>query len=237
MFASNMAHWKVPVERHQSSQNPNAKIGNHTNDASALTQSKPHLPQIDKCLYSVHTLTPVLPHSLPIYPAISLSICCFLYCMTHWAHATVAKTCSCKGELGLSGVFALCMCIFAQLCESVFAYIHDWTECVRSSFSLQLLLLLLLAMPEALSGASEVDLPVSSALLSLPFYLLCLLLSSVHVLVCTSAESSCYFCSLSWGLVFGAVALSSALLCILVSMAARRGAKPPGKVSTSTLRH
>uniref|UniRef100_A0A674A063 Phosphatidylinositol glycan anchor biosynthesis class G (EMM blood group) n=1 Tax=Salmo trutta TaxID=8032 RepID=A0A674A063_SALTR len=66
-----------------------------------------------------------------------------------------------------------------------------------------------------LSLASEVDLPVSSALLSLPFYLLCLLLSSVHVLVCTSAESSCYFCSLSWGLVFGAVALSSALLCIL----------------------
>uniref|UniRef100_A0A8C7MGE6 Phosphatidylinositol glycan anchor biosynthesis class G (EMM blood group) n=1 Tax=Oncorhynchus kisutch TaxID=8019 RepID=A0A8C7MGE6_ONCKI len=80
-----------------------------------------------------------------------------------------------------------------------------------------LLLLLLLAMPEALSSASEVDLPVSSALLSLPFYLLCLLLSSVHVLVCTSAESSCYFCSLSWGLVFGAVALSSALLfCLTV---------------------
>uniref|UniRef100_A0A673WKC9 Phosphatidylinositol glycan anchor biosynthesis class G (EMM blood group) n=1 Tax=Salmo trutta TaxID=8032 RepID=A0A673WKC9_SALTR len=93
----------------------------------------------------------------------------------------------------------------------------------------QLLLLLLLAMPEALSGASEVDLPVSSALLSLPFYLLCLLLFSVHMLLCTSAESACYFCSLSWGLVFGAVALSSALLCILVSMAARKGAKPPGK--------
>ncbi|KAM9414207.1 GPI ethanolamine phosphate transferase 2-like [Salvelinus alpinus] len=93
----------------------------------------------------------------------------------------------------------------------------------------QLLLLLLLAMPEALSGASEVDLPVSSALLSLPFYLLCLLLFSVHMLVCTSAESACYFCSLSWGLVFGAVVLSSGLLCILVSMAARKGAKPPGK--------
>lgn len=98
---------------------------------------------------------------------------------------------------------------------------------MRSSFSLQLLLLLLLAMPEALSGASEVDLPVSSALLSLPFYLLCLLLFSVHMLLCTSAESACYFCSLSWGLVFGAVALSSALLCILVSMAAGKGAKPP----------
>uniref|UniRef100_A0A671Y9C8 Phosphatidylinositol glycan anchor biosynthesis class G (EMM blood group) n=1 Tax=Sparus aurata TaxID=8175 RepID=A0A671Y9C8_SPAAU len=68
-----------------------------------------------------------------------------------------------------------------------------------------LLLVLLLAMPEALSGEAAVDLPVLSVLLSLPFYLLCLLLASVHVLVCTSAESSCYFCSLSWGLVFAAV--------------------------------
>uniref|UniRef100_A0A672F612 Phosphatidylinositol glycan anchor biosynthesis class G n=1 Tax=Salarias fasciatus TaxID=181472 RepID=A0A672F612_SALFA len=85
-----------------------------------------------------------------------------------------------------------------------------------------LLLILLLAMPEALSGAASVDLPVLSALLSLPFYLLCLLLASVHVLVCTSAESSCYFCSLSWGLVFAAVAFSSAMFCILVSIATRR---------------
>uniref|UniRef100_A0A3Q3W7U4 GPI ethanolamine phosphate transferase 2 C-terminal domain-containing protein n=1 Tax=Mola mola TaxID=94237 RepID=A0A3Q3W7U4_MOLML len=78
-----------------------------------------------------------------------------------------------------------------------------------------LLLVLLLAMPEALSAEAAVDLPVLSALLSLPFYLLCLLLSSVHVLVCTSAESSCYFCSLSWGLVFAAVVFSSAMFCIL----------------------
>ncbi|XP_029917532.1 GPI ethanolamine phosphate transferase 2 [Myripristis murdjan] len=99
-------------------------------------------------------------------------------------------------------------------------------------FVFQLLVVLLLAMPEALSGAAEVDLPVLPALLSLPFYLLCLLLASVHVLVCTSAESSCYFCSLSWGLVFAAVAFSSAMFCILVSMATRRlplGPKIPGK--------
>uniref|UniRef100_A0A672F662 Phosphatidylinositol glycan anchor biosynthesis class G n=1 Tax=Salarias fasciatus TaxID=181472 RepID=A0A672F662_SALFA len=89
-------------------------------------------------------------------------------------------------------------------------------------FQVSLLLILLLAMPEALSGAASVDLPVLSALLSLPFYLLCLLLASVHVLVCTSAESSCYFCSLSWGLVFAAVAFSSAMFCILVSIATRR---------------
>ncbi|XP_057706995.1 GPI ethanolamine phosphate transferase 2 [Corythoichthys intestinalis] len=89
-------------------------------------------------------------------------------------------------------------------------------------FVFQLLLVLLLAMPEALSGSAAVDLPVVSALLSLPFYLLCLLLASVHVLVCTSAESSCYFCSLSWGLVFAAIAFSSAMSCLLLAMMTRR---------------
>ncbi|XP_054593926.2 GPI ethanolamine phosphate transferase 2 isoform X1 [Nothobranchius furzeri] len=89
-------------------------------------------------------------------------------------------------------------------------------------FVFQLLLVLVLAMPEALSGSAAVDLPVLSSLFSLPFYLLCLLLASVHVLVCTSAESSCYFCSLSWGLVFAAVAFSSAMFCILISLATRR---------------
>ncbi|KAK0149894.1 GPI ethanolamine phosphate transferase 2 [Merluccius polli] len=97
----------------------------------------------------------------------------------------------------------------------------------------QLLLVLLLAMPEALSGAALVDIPVLSALLSLPFYLLCLLLASVHVLVCTSAGSSCYLCSLSWGLVFAAVAFSSATLCVLVSMATRRILSGPN-VSTKS---
>ncbi|XP_028315942.1 GPI ethanolamine phosphate transferase 2 isoform X2 [Gouania willdenowi] len=103
-------------------------------------------------------------------------------------------------------------------------------------FLFQLLLVLLLAMPEALCGAAVVDLPVLSAMFSLPFYLLCLLLASVHVLVCTSAESSCYFCSLSWGLVFAAVAFCSAMFCILISMATRRlplGIKSPLKSSGS----
>ncbi|KAF7645033.1 hypothetical protein LDENG_00211540 [Lucifuga dentata] len=105
-------------------------------------------------------------------------------------------------------------------------------------FVFQLLVVLLLAMPEALSGAADVDIPILSALLSLPFYLLCLLLASVHVLVCTSAESSCYFCSLSWGLVFAAIAFSSAMFCILVTMATRRlplGPKIHGKVSCTNI--
>lgn len=109
--------------------------------------------------------------------------------------------------------------------------------CCFSPLSLldsKLLLILLLAMPEALSAEAVVDLPVVSALLSLPFYLLCLLLASVHVLVCTSSKNSCYFCTLSWGLVFAAVAFSSAMFCILVSMAVRRlslGPRGHGKVS------
>ena len=95
-------------------------------------------------------------------------------------------------------------------------------------------LLLLLALPEALGGSGEVEVPVSAALLAPPCYLLSLLLCSAHVLLCTSAQASCYSCSLPWGLVFPALAFSSALLCILLSMATRRlplGAKPPGKVS------
>ncbi|XP_054648019.1 GPI ethanolamine phosphate transferase 2 isoform X2 [Dunckerocampus dactyliophorus] len=88
-------------------------------------------------------------------------------------------------------------------------------------FVFQLLLVLLLAMPQALSGAAAVDLPVVSSLLSLPFYLLCLLLASMHVLVCTSTESACYFCSFSWGVVFAAIAVSSAVSCTLLSMITR----------------
>lgn len=106
--------------------------------------------------------------------------------------------------------------------------------------ALQLLLVLALAMPEALSSEAAVDLPVLSVLLSLPFYLLCLLLASVHVLVCTSAESTCYFCSLSWALVFTAVAFSSAMFCILISLAARRlplGLRLHGKVSLTAIEY
>uniref|UniRef100_A0A8B9L0I8 Phosphatidylinositol glycan anchor biosynthesis class G n=1 Tax=Astyanax mexicanus TaxID=7994 RepID=A0A8B9L0I8_ASTMX len=80
------------------------------------------------------------------------------------------------------------------------------------------LVLLLLAMPEALSGAACVDVPVAPAFLSLPFYLLSLLGSSVHVLVCTSAEASCYFCSLPWLLAFSAILFSSALLWLSSSL-------------------
>ncbi|KAF5899063.1 GPI ethanolamine phosphate transferase 2-like, partial [Clarias magur] len=100
---------------------------------------------------------------------------------------------------------------------------------VGMSLIVQILVLLLLAMPEALSGAACVDIPLAATFLSLPFYLLILLGSAVHVLVCTSSEASCYFCSLPWLLVFAAIIFFSALFCSLVAMAARRARKVDNK--------
>lgn len=99
---------------------------------------------------------------------------------------------------------------------------------------LQVLFLLLLAMPEALSREALVDVPLASSLLSLPFYLLCLFGAALHVLVCTSAGGPCYLCSLPWVLVFSVILFSSAFMCALVTMAARRlptSTKTPTKVS------
>ncbi|XP_067249657.1 GPI ethanolamine phosphate transferase 2 isoform X1 [Chanodichthys erythropterus] len=105
-------------------------------------------------------------------------------------------------------------------------------------FMLQVLFLLLLAMPEALSREAVVDVPLASSLLSLPFYLLCLFGSALHVLICTSAGGPCYLCSLPWVLVFAFILFSSAFMCALVTMAARRiptSNKTPTKSSAWTL--
>lgn len=102
--------------------------------------------------------------------------------------------------------------------------------------SRQVLILLLLAMPEALSREAAVDVPLAASLFSLPFYLLCLLGSALHVLICTSAGGLCYLCSLPWVLVFTVIVLSSGLMCALVAMAARRmptSSKTPTKVRGS----
>ncbi|KAK1175647.1 GPI ethanolamine phosphate transferase 2 [Acipenser oxyrinchus oxyrinchus] len=87
---------------------------------------------------------------------------------------------------------------------------------------LQVLFLLLVSVADALSSSAELDLPLSSSLCSLPFYLLCLMFSGVHVMVCTSTESSCYFCSLSWALVFAVIVFVSALLCVILSIMGRK---------------
>ncbi|KAM9825153.1 GPI ethanolamine phosphate transferase 2-like [Syngnathus typhle] len=100
---------------------------------------------------------------------------------------------------------------------------------------LQPLLALILAIPEAMSGSVAVDL-VTSALFSLPFYLLCLLLASTHVLICTSADVSCYFCSVSWSFVFGIIVFISASTCFLLSLMTRKLPLGPKLNSTSLLK-
>nr|XP_055101944.1 GPI ethanolamine phosphate transferase 2 isoform X3 [Symphalangus syndactylus] len=83
---------------------------------------------------------------------------------------------------------------------------------------LEVLTLLLLSVPQALHRKAELEVSLSSPGFSLLFYLVILVLSAVHVIVCTSAESSCYFCGLSWLAAGGVMVLASALLCVIVSV-------------------
>ncbi|KAM9677419.1 GPI ethanolamine phosphate transferase 2 isoform 2-T2 [Trichechus inunguis] len=92
-----------------------------------------------------------------------------------------------------------------------------YSMAVGTTLVLEVLALLLLSVPKALGPAAELDMPLSSPLFSLLFYLTLLVLSAVHVVVCTSTESACYFCSVSWLAAGGAMLLMSALLCALVS--------------------
>ncbi|NXY87520.1 PIGG transferase, partial [Alcedo cyanopectus] len=86
---------------------------------------------------------------------------------------------------------------------------------------MEVLLLLLLSVPKALSSQAEFEVPISPPLFSLLFYLLCLILCAVHVIVCTSAESLCYFCSMSWLTAAGVMMLISALMCGILSAIAK----------------
>uniref|UniRef100_U3JS33 Phosphatidylinositol glycan anchor biosynthesis class G (EMM blood group) n=1 Tax=Ficedula albicollis TaxID=59894 RepID=U3JS33_FICAL len=86
---------------------------------------------------------------------------------------------------------------------------------------MEVLLLLLLSVPKALSKRAEFEVPLSPPLFSLLFYLICLMLCAVHVIVCTSAESLCYFCSMSWLTAVGVMMLISALTCGVLSAIAK----------------
>ncbi|MBV96723.1 GPI ethanolamine phosphate transferase 2, partial [Eschrichtius robustus] len=82
---------------------------------------------------------------------------------------------------------------------------------------LEVVALLLLCVPQALSGKAELDVPLLSPVSSLLFYLLLLALTALHVVVCTSSDSSCYLCSLPWLAAGGVMVLISTLLCAVVS--------------------
>ncbi|XP_059689683.1 GPI ethanolamine phosphate transferase 2 isoform X5 [Gavia stellata] len=86
---------------------------------------------------------------------------------------------------------------------------------------MEVLLLLLLSVPKALSSRAEFEVPLSPPLFSLLFYLMCLMLCAVHVIVCTSTESLCYFCSMSWLTAVGVMMLISALMCGILSAIAK----------------
>lgn len=81
----------------------------------------------------------------------------------------------------------------------------------------QVLTLFLLSTPHVLCRKDELDVPLLSPVSSLLFYLLFLVLSAIHVLVCTSSESSCYLCSLPWLAAGGVMVLVAALLCAILS--------------------
>ncbi|XP_042528702.1 GPI ethanolamine phosphate transferase 2 isoform X1 [Dipodomys spectabilis] len=86
---------------------------------------------------------------------------------------------------------------------------------------LEVLTLLLLSTPQVLHRRTELDVALSSPVFSLLFYLIFLVLSAIHVVVCTSAENSCYLCSLPWLAAVGVIVLVSMLLCAIVSALAR----------------
>ncbi|XP_069482460.1 GPI ethanolamine phosphate transferase 2 [Ambystoma mexicanum] len=88
---------------------------------------------------------------------------------------------------------------------------------------LEVLLLLVISTPKALGSSASFDVPLSSLLFSLLFYLMCLMLAAFHIIVCTSADSSCYFCSIPWLVAVGIMILISALFCTILSTLIKRG--------------
>ncbi|XP_060124658.1 GPI ethanolamine phosphate transferase 2 isoform X2 [Zootoca vivipara] len=103
----------------------------------------------------------------------------------------------------------------SSLSKQVAQY-DTYSMIVGTVIILEVLVLLLLSTAKALSSRAELEVPLS-LLCSLLFYLTCLMLCTVHVVVCTSAESSCYFCSISWLTATGVIVLISGLLCVVLS--------------------
>ncbi|XP_044536800.1 GPI ethanolamine phosphate transferase 2 isoform X5 [Gracilinanus agilis] len=86
---------------------------------------------------------------------------------------------------------------------------------------LEITILLLLSTPKALCQNAAFEIPLSSSSFSLLFYLMVLILSAVHVIICTSAERTCFLCSISWLMAVGVMMLISALLCVIVALLTR----------------
>ncbi|KAM8939108.1 GPI ethanolamine phosphate transferase 2, catalytic subunit [Pelodytes ibericus] len=104
---------------------------------------------------------------------------------------------------------------------------------VGAVITLEIFFLLVLSVPKALCSRAEFEVPLASPLFSLLFYMLCLALSAVHVIVCTSSESVCFFCGISWVMAIGIMMLISSLCCIILSTLG----KMVSKAKSHTKRH
>ncbi|XP_047422400.1 GPI ethanolamine phosphate transferase 2 isoform X3 [Sciurus carolinensis] len=101
------------------------------------------------------------------------------------------------------------------------AQYDSYSMAVGTVVVLEVLTLLLLSTPQALCRRADLEVPLRSPVFSLLFYLVVLVLSAIHVIVCTSTTSSCYLCSLPWLVAGGLMVLVSALLCAIVSTLTR----------------
>ncbi|XP_027281761.1 GPI ethanolamine phosphate transferase 2 isoform X2 [Cricetulus griseus] len=97
------------------------------------------------------------------------------------------------------------------------AHYDIYSMAVGTVVVLEVLILFLLSTPHVLCRKAELDVPLLSPVFSLLFYMIFLVLSAIHVLVCTSSESSCYLCSLPWLAAGGVMVLVSVLLCAILS--------------------
>ncbi|XP_006250579.1 GPI ethanolamine phosphate transferase 2 isoform X4 [Rattus norvegicus] len=105
----------------------------------------------------------------------------------------------------------------SQSLSTQVAHYDIYSMAVGTLMVLEVLTLFLLSTPHVLCRKAELDVPLLSPVFSLLFYLIFLVLSAIHVLVCTSSESSCYLCNLPWLAAGAVMVLVSALFCAILS--------------------
>uniref|UniRef100_A0A4W3J619 Phosphatidylinositol glycan anchor biosynthesis class G (EMM blood group) n=1 Tax=Callorhinchus milii TaxID=7868 RepID=A0A4W3J619_CALMI len=125
--------------------------------------------------------------------------------------------------------------VLSSSLSNILAQYDMYSMIVGTVVVLEVIFLLLISIPEALSNTGEFEVPLSSPFVSLLFYLLCLVFSAIHVIVCTSVDTSCYFCNVSWLMAAAVIVLISALQCVLLSSLWNRftNGKPQQKSGTS----
>ncbi|XP_041050204.1 GPI ethanolamine phosphate transferase 2 isoform X2 [Carcharodon carcharias] len=101
--------------------------------------------------------------------------------------------------------------------SKIVAQYDMYSMIVGTIIVVEVIFLLIVSTPEALGSTAEFEVPVSSPFYSLLFYLLCLMFAAIHVVVCTSMKTSCYFCNVSWLLAATVIVLIAALQCVLLS--------------------